>query len=501
MEERVYVVPDFVTESGVVLPEAKLVYGTAGTINDAGTNAVLVPSHYMADLHDSEWMVGDGLAIDPADYFIVATELFGNGRSSSPSTTPAPFDGPRFPAVTIRDNVEIVHSLLTRELGVRHLSAVVGFSMGAMQAFQWAVSHPRFVDRVVADCGTAKSYPHGNVRLEAQIAAIKTDPAFAAGDYSDQPAAGIEAFGMAWAPWLYTQRWWRDSLWLELDPDTTYENVVEGFRTEFLPGADANDIILQCRTWQQHDVGSSPGFSGDTDAALRSITADVLYLPSETDLYFPLYDAVRESDEIAKVTLRPIPSLWGHPAGSGPNAVDADFVNRAVSSFLRDGTVPSAAVDAESEGTVATDEPADEEPVDDDLAGDYLATLAILFSGVASTSVGVLSDRRRSEIDALFESALAAIAVHSIPGLHRYGWDIVFAVVDASPNRVLVDAARGGLMSAIRRFSRTSIAQVADWDLLTERYSELRLAIRTGDVARTVDAIQVLYQLPSNAAV
>ena len=66
--------------------------------------------------------------------------------------------------MTIRDNVEAVHRLLTEELKVTHLKAVIGFSMGAQQAFQWAVSYPTYMDRAVATSGTAKTYGHGIVR-------------------------------------------------------------------------------------------------------------------------------------------------------------------------------------------------------------------------------------------------------------------------------------------------------------------------------------------------
>src|SRR5450432_430243 len=153
--EHAFVIHEFHTESGVTLPEAKIVYGTYGQLNAAGDNAVLLPSHYMANYHGYEWLIGSGRALDPAKLFLVSTELFGNGRSSSPSNTPEPFHGPRFPVTTIRDNVQAVHSLLVDELKVTHLKAVVGFSMGAEQAFQWAVSHPRFADRIVATAGTA----------------------------------------------------------------------------------------------------------------------------------------------------------------------------------------------------------------------------------------------------------------------------------------------------------------------------------------------------------
>jgi len=134
------VIESFRTESGVTLPKARIVYGTYGHLNAARDNVVLLPSHYMATHHGYEWLIGSDRALDTSKLFLVATELFGNSHSSSPSNTPEPFHGPRFPVTTIRDNVEAVHRVLTEDLKVTHLRAVIGFSMGAQQAFQWAVS-------------------------------------------------------------------------------------------------------------------------------------------------------------------------------------------------------------------------------------------------------------------------------------------------------------------------------------------------------------------------
>ena len=289
-ERHEFVIANFRTESGVTLPKARLVYGTYGRLNAGKNNAVLLPSHYMANFHGYEWLIGSEKALDPANLFLVSTELFGNGSSSSPSNTPEPFHGPRFPVTTIRDNVEAVHRLLTEELKITHVRAVIGFSMGAQQAFQWAVSYPEFADRIVATSGTAKTYPHGVVRLEGQIAALTADEAFQGGDYKAPPAKGLEAFGMVWAAWLYSQQWWRQELWRAGSaPGTTFEQVANRFRTRF--SADANDYILQARTWERHDVGTTSGFGGDVERALRSIRVPVLYMPSETDLYFPIGDA------------------------------------------------------------------------------------------------------------------------------------------------------------------------------------------------------------------
>src|SRR5271167_3332760 len=336
-ERHEFVIANFKTESGVTLPQARVVYGTYGHLNAAKDNAVLLPSHYMANFHGYEWLIGADKALDPAKLFLVATELFGNGRSSSPSNTPEPYHGPRFPVMTIRDNVEAVHRLLTEELGITHVRAIIGFSMGAQQAFQWAVSYPEFADRIVATSGTAKNYPHGVVRLEGQIAALTADAAFQNGDYTAPPTKGLEAFATVWTAWLFSQEWWRRELWRESSPaGTTFEKVLHDFRTDFIPGADANDLILQMRTWERHDVGKTPGtaFGGNVELALRSIKVPLLYMPSETDLYFPVGDARYEAGFIPGVTLTPIPSLWGHTAGAASNPADGKFLNEKIGSFL-----------------------------------------------------------------------------------------------------------------------------------------------------------------------
>jgi homoserine O-acetyltransferase len=337
-EHHEFVIANFKTESGVTLPQARIVYGTYGKLNASKDNAVLLPSHYMADFHGYEWLIGADKALDPSKLFLVATELFGNGNSSSPSNTPEPYHGPRFPVTTIRDNVEAVHRLLTEELKITHLRAVIGFSMGAQQAFQWAVSYPNFADRIVATAGTAKCYPHGVVRLEGQIAALTTDSAFANGDYKEQPKKGMEAFAVVWTAWLFSQEWWRRELWREgAKPGTTFEQVLNEFRTNFIPGADANNLILQMRTWEKHDVGTTPGFAGDVERALKSIKVPFLYMPSETDLYFPIGDARYEASFIPGVSLVPIPSLWGHTAGAASNPADGKFLNDTIGKFLPAG--------------------------------------------------------------------------------------------------------------------------------------------------------------------
>lgn len=331
-QHRLFELGDFRLESGATLPGGKILYVTAGRLNTAGTNAILVPSYAGGNHHGYDFLLGPGGGLDTTRWFVVLSEMFGSGGSSSPSNTPPPFDGPRFPRVTIRDNVAAAYRLATEGLHLHHLRAVAGFSMGAQQALQWSVSHPDFLDRAVAWCGTARTSAHGWMFLEAGILAWTTDSAFLGGEYRSRPRKGSLASAAHWASWIFSQEWWRRGLYRPRWASP--EALLTDFATD-TTALDPNDEILQSRAWQQNDVGKSPGFGGDLARALGSIEAQVLYMPCETDLYFPKGDILEESRLIPHVTVVTIPSLWGHAAGAGWNEPDAAFLNREIGKFLR----------------------------------------------------------------------------------------------------------------------------------------------------------------------
>lgn len=324
----------FALESGATLPNARLVYLTHGTLNADKSNAVLLPSFYAGDHHGYDFLIGPGKALDPARDFIIAVNQFGNGQSSSPSNTPPPNDRSAFPTMTVRDNVEAVHRLISDKLGIARLKAIVGFSMGAQHAYQWAVSHPSAMDKVVAYCGTAKEYPHGIVRLEGLKSAITADSAFGDGRYDTPPTKGLKAAGRHWAAWGFSQEWYRRELFRQFGHQTVEEHLTKFWEAFFL-SQDANNLIAQAVTWQSNNVGDTPGFGGDHEKALRSIKARFLVMPCQTDLYFPPQYAEREVPMIPNARLVPIPSIWGHIAGLGVNPEDAAFLNRMIRDFLR----------------------------------------------------------------------------------------------------------------------------------------------------------------------
>ncbi|MFV1875625.1 alpha/beta fold hydrolase [Nioella sp.] len=192
-------VTNFELECGTVLPEAVLAYQTLGNLNADGSNAVVYCCHFGATHEQCKFLIGSGAPLDPERHFIVLTNLSGNGLSSSPNSTPVPFHGANFPLVTIRDNVRLQHAL-TEQLGIKNIALVLGHSMGALQAYEWAAGYPEHVATALPFCGAARVSDHNRAFLEAMLAILACDPAFEDGQYSSPPLTGLKAVGRAGPP-------------------------------------------------------------------------------------------------------------------------------------------------------------------------------------------------------------------------------------------------------------------------------------------------------------
>jgi homoserine O-acetyltransferase len=89
---EIFELADVVLQSGATLRGAKLAYKTFGTLNARKDNIIVYPTWYSGQHTENEWLIGDGMALDPSRYFIIIPNMFGNGLSTSPSNTPPPYD-------------------------------------------------------------------------------------------------------------------------------------------------------------------------------------------------------------------------------------------------------------------------------------------------------------------------------------------------------------------------------------------------------------------------
>jgi len=272
--------------------------------------------------------------LDSDRWFIVIPNMLGNGLSTSPSTVAAPLDRGRYPGVTVADNVRLQHRLITDELGLDRLALVFGWSMGAQQAYHWAALFPSIVERIVVNCGSARTAQHNFVFLEGIKAALTTDAAWSDGWFSEPPVRGLRAFARIYAGWALSQAFYRERLYETIGYASLEDFLVHNWEASFLR-RDANNLVAMIWTWQHADISASALYGGDLPAALRAIEAKVLLMPSETDLYFTVDDNRAELPHLRHGILEPIPSIWGHRAGNPvANETDRRFIADAVARHL-----------------------------------------------------------------------------------------------------------------------------------------------------------------------
>jgi homoserine O-acetyltransferase len=173
-------------EKGSAIRDCTVAYRVFGTLDSAKSNAVLFPTWFTGTSKDLAGLIAPNGLVDSSRYFVIAVDAFGNGFSSSPSNSR---EQARlsFPQFTIRDMVNAQHRLLQEVLHIDHLHAVVGISMGGMQAFQWAVSYPEFADRVVPIVGSPRLTSYDLMLWRTEEEAILADADWRAGAYQSRP--------------------------------------------------------------------------------------------------------------------------------------------------------------------------------------------------------------------------------------------------------------------------------------------------------------------------
>ncbi|MBB2996084.1 homoserine O-acetyltransferase MetX [Paeniglutamicibacter cryotolerans] len=317
-------------ETGGFLPEVVIGYETWGTLDEQGSNAVLIQHALTGDSHVSsgdsaeagwwEGFVGPGKTVDTERFFVVCVNMLGGcyGSSGPSSLDPegVPW-GSRFPFTTVKDSVRI-EARLADELGVDVWHTVLGGSMGGARALEWAVEFPQRVERAVVVAATTASSAEQIAFAQAQCAAIRLDPAFADGDYYAAQAPGpVAGLGIARRIAHIT---YRSEPEMEVRFGRAHqlgenplgspardrgryqvESYLDHQASKLVSRFDANSYLVLTEALMSHDVGR--GY-GSVDAALAR-TAGVRFLVAAVDsdrLYWP-----EQSERLAASLPVPVP--------------------------------------------------------------------------------------------------------------------------------------------------------------------------------------------------
>jgi homoserine O-acetyltransferase/O-succinyltransferase len=290
--DQIFDLGDLPLVIGGSLPAARLAFRTHGTLSPARDNAVLFPHMYSGTPASLDPWIAAGRALDPDRWFVVCPGQLGNGLSSSPSNREG-----SFPAVSIGDDVVAQHRLLTEHLGVERLALALGFSMGAHQAYEWAVRFPELVLRLAVFAGLARTTPANELLVSASAEALST--------------GGLGQHARFWAATglsadLFRQEAWRDAGF------ESVEDLVRRLFEEDYARLDPADLLCQLAKWRRADVSLHAG--GDLAAALARISARTLVVAFSHDAWFPVADCAAEQRLIPDGELRVVESVWGHYA-------------------------------------------------------------------------------------------------------------------------------------------------------------------------------------------
>ena len=298
---------------GAELPSFEVAYETYGTLNQTRSNAVLVchalnASHHVAGFYKDEpqnigwWdnLVGPGKPLDTDRFFVVGSNYIGScfGSTGPASVNPAtgkPW-GADFPVVTVEDWVEAQARLADR-LGIERFAAVIGGSLGAMQALQWTLSYPERIRHSIVIAAAAKLTPQNIAFNEVARQAIMTDPDFHGGHYYEKgvvPTRGLriarmighitylsgEAMSEKFGRLLR-----RGAPGFDFDIDFEIESYLRYQGDKFSTYFDANTYLRITKALDYFDPAADYG--GDLTKALGRAKAAFLVVSFKSDWRFP----------------------------------------------------------------------------------------------------------------------------------------------------------------------------------------------------------------------
>lgn len=299
-------------DCGRVLSQFDLVYETYGQLNADKSNAVLIchalsGDHHAAGLHSLDdkkpgWWdsaIGPGKAIDTNEFFVVCPNNLGGCKGSSGPNTLNPetgkLYGPDFPIVTVPDWVRS-QAILADALGIHQWAAVIGGSLGGMQALQWAISLPNRVRHAIVIAAAPKLSAQNIAFNEVARTAIKSDPDFHNGYYAENDTLPRQGLGLARMLGHITylsdeamgQKFGRElrsgQLQYGYDVEFQIESYLRYQSASFVERFDANTYLLMTKALDYFDPAKA--FNDDLNATMQGIQAKSLIMSFTSDWRF-----------------------------------------------------------------------------------------------------------------------------------------------------------------------------------------------------------------------
>lgn len=237
---------DLQLENKAVINDCSIGYRTIGTLNADKSNAILFTTWHTGTSGEAIGMLQSGSLFDPAPWYVIVVDALGNGVSCSPSNSKSQ-PGPAFPQFSVRDMVESQHKLLTEKLGIKHVRAIMGYSMGGMQTFQWAVSYPGYMDVAIPIAGTPRLTSSDMLFLRIVEKSVVDEPAYAGGRYTKNPPLAMYNL-------LFTMNFDSPAHRSARTAPKDFEKFFRDSQASEPDETDANNSLWQIRAILGHDI-------------------------------------------------------------------------------------------------------------------------------------------------------------------------------------------------------------------------------------------------------
>lgn len=265
-EQEYFALGDFKLDSGGVIRDCILGYRTFGKLNEARSNAVLFPTWFGGTSADLSALIGPGKLVDSTKYFVIGVDSFGNGISSSPSNS-ALQAGRSFPEFTMGDMVRAQYRLITEKLCISRLHAVVGISMGGMQAFYWMAAYPDFVKKAVPVTGTPRPTSYDLLVYRTELTVLE----------GNRTTKGWDKEPLAIVAGLHAMSEGTPGRFVALRNPGELPSYIEKAEKD-LEKSDPNDLAWQLKAIMRHDIYAVFGKPAETARKIRPEVFTVISL-------------------------------------------------------------------------------------------------------------------------------------------------------------------------------------------------------------------------------
>ncbi len=325
----------FQTESGEEIPDLRIAYQKWGKLNSKKDNVIWVCHAYTANADAQDWwpgMIGPGLLMDTDRYFVICSNVIGSCYGTTGPLDLNPKTGKpwmrQFPKITVRDLVR-AHEILREWMGITKIHLIIGGSIGAFQALEWAIMFPKVIENMVFIASNAFASPWNIAFNETQRMAIKADSSF----FDDTPNGGKKGLKAARAMALISYRNSKAYNATQKDESPSLSGNFKAVSYQNYQGEkllkryNAYSYVIMSHLFDSHHIGRN---RGTVEEVLSRIQAKTLLIALDTDQLFPPEEQAFMAHHIPNSKLITVKTNFGHDGF----LIETDQISNGVKTFL-----------------------------------------------------------------------------------------------------------------------------------------------------------------------